>query len=126
MNNKTLSTWLRVESTFIFALTLLIYHNAEYSWTLFLMLFLVPDVSMLGYVVNKKVGALFYNMAHSYIGPAIILFLVSIKVLPNSYDILLIWASHIAFDRMLGFGLKSRASFFETHLGHIKSFSKLK
>jgi hypothetical protein len=30
-----------------------------------------------------------------------------------------IWAAHIGFDRMLGYGLKYSSSFNDTHLGRI-------
>ena len=39
------------------------------SWGLFALLFLVPDVSMIGYFVNPRVGAITYNAVHTYVGP---------------------------------------------------------
>jgi hypothetical protein len=35
------------------------------SWVLFAVLFFAPDLSMLGYLVNPKIGAAAYNAAHT-------------------------------------------------------------
>ena len=80
-------------------------------------MFLVPDVSMLGYLVGPRVGAGSYNAGHSYVGPALVALLgVSLYV----HVLLLgacIWAAHVGFDRMLGYGLKYATGFGDTHLG---------
>ena len=40
------------------------------GWPMFALLFLVPDLSMLGYFAGKRIGAIAYNTGHSYLGPA--------------------------------------------------------
>jgi hypothetical protein len=35
-----------------------------YAWWWYWVLFLTPDVGMLGYVINARVGALTYNLFH--------------------------------------------------------------
>ena len=37
-----------------------------------LILLLVPDISMLGYLYNNKIGSYIYNIGHSYIIPILI------------------------------------------------------
>ncbi len=110
---------LRLEGAAIFILTLIAYAHVEQSWWLFAVLFLVPDLSMLGYLLNSRIGAATYNAAHTLIIPAIILSLGLTFRIPLILGVGLIWLSHIGFDRMLGYGLKYASGFSNTHLGVI-------
>lgn len=104
-----MKTLLRLESIATAALILAAYAHLGGSWLMFGILFLVPDVSMLGYLVNPRIGSYTYNAVHTYAFP-IALYLVSPQIA-------LIAAAHIAVDRVMGYGLKSPTSFTETHLG---------
>ncbi|MCU1281829.1 MAG: hypothetical protein JWM53_5375 [bacterium] len=87
-------------------------------WSMFALLFLLPDLSMLGYLASRRLGAASYNAAHSYLGPAL---LVALGVACSAHGIVAIasiWAAHVGFDRLLGYGLKYGTSFGDTHLGH--------
>ncbi len=90
-----------------------------HSWWLFAALFLVPDLSMLAYFANARIGATIYNAVHSTIGPV----LVGVGGLLLGYSLLpwlaVVWAAHIGFDRMLGYGLKYASGFKDTHLGSL-------
>ncbi|MBC3765073.1 DUF4260 domain-containing protein [Neptunicella marina] len=108
---------LRTEGLFAFLAAIYFYDISGFSWVTFLIAFFIPDLSMLGYLVNNHPGAIAYNMAHSYIGAIICLtagFIFSVKVL---LLISLIWVAHIGFDRALGYGLKYTRGFGFTHLG---------
>ena len=86
---------------------------------LFLVLILVPDLSMLGYLKGKRTGAATYNVAHTYASP---IALLGVGILLNfglATALALIWITHIAVDRALGYGLKSSEGFSVTHLGRI-------
>jgi hypothetical protein len=86
------------------------------GWLEFVLLFLVPDVSMIGYVASPRVGSEIYNAVHTYVGP---LALGGYSVWSDHSQALLlslIWAAHIGLDRMLGFGLKYPTRFKDTHL----------
>ncbi len=110
---------LRVEGAVLLALSVLLYALGGMSWTLFLLLVLAPDLSMLGYLKDSRVGALSYNLGHTYLPPAV---LVAFGVLAGRLVYIslgLIWFAHIGFDRMMGFGLKYPTSFGDTHLGRI-------
>jgi hypothetical protein len=85
------------------------------GWLLFGVLFLAPDLSMLGYLAGRRIGAVCYNAAHSYIGP--IALIGAAQVEPRLLPFGLIWAAHVAFDRALGYGLKYGTAFGDTHLG---------
>lgn len=90
-----------------------------YSWWWFAALFFAPDISMLGYVINSKVGAFFYNLFH-HLGVAIVVYIAGTALsLPYLQMIGAILFAHSAFDRMLGYGLKYPDSFQNTHLGKI-------
>jgi hypothetical protein len=93
------------------------YSQVGQGWLLFALLFLFPDASMLGYLAGRRVGAVGYNLGHSYILPVT---LGVLGVLLSQHLILalsLIWVAHIGFDRMLGYGLKYPTAFGHTHLG---------
>jgi hypothetical protein len=115
------SALLRIEEATILLATLFAYQHLRYSWLLFAILFLTPDLFMLGYLVNVRVGAAIYNLAHTLTLP---LALLLISYLKHWHPALaLIWIAHIAFDRLLGYGLKYPTSFKDTHLQHIPSRS---
>jgi hypothetical protein len=113
MNPKQL---LHLEGAVIFVASLYAYQWNHGSWLLFALLFLVPDLSMIGYAINARVGAITYNAIHTYIGPLV---LGAYALFIGKHLLLLlalIWIAHIAFDRMLGFGLKYTTRFKDTHL----------
>lgn len=110
---------LRTEGLAVLTAALLVYGFYGFSWATFFMCFLLPDLSLLGYLFGKKVGAISYNCAHSYIGPAIFISFAFILGEQLYQLICLIWAAHIGFDRTLGYGLKYQNGFSYTHLGKI-------
>ena len=80
------------------------------------MLLFVPDVSALGYVVNKRVGAVVYNIVHTYVLALIVLGIGYVSELPVMMMLGVIWVAHIGMDRMCGFGLKYPSAFQDTHM----------
>ncbi len=111
------SMTLRLEGAVALAISLLGYRTLGGDWWLFAALVLVPDLSMLGYLANRSVGALFYNVGHSYLSPALLALAGLLTQAPAIYPIALIWSAHIGFDRMMGYGLKYPTGFGVTHLG---------
>lgn len=92
---------------------------ANFEWYWLIVLFGLFDISAMGYFINNRVGAFFYNVGHSLIGPAV---LTGIYILTDNQAILfvsLLWLFHIFSDRALGFGLKHITGFHHTHLGTI-------
>ena len=89
------------------------------SWWLFVALFFVPDLSMVGYVAGSKPGAALYNLAHWYVLPLACLVWGAFGHFPEALQIGLIWAAHIGFDRSLGYGLKYPEAFGVSHLGRM-------
>lgn len=110
---------LRIEGLAVLTLALFFYNAFGFNWATFFIYFLLPDLSFLGYFFGKKVGAITYNCAHSYIGPAIV-FSLFLSLGGELFQIIgVIWAAHIGFDRALGYGLKYEQGFSYTHLGKI-------
>ena len=114
-----MKTLLRLEEFLMFALALFLFSQLDYSWGLFALLFFAPDLSMIGYLANPRLGAWTYNLIH-HKGLAFTLyavgFLLSIPWLLFTATILL---GHSSFDRVLGYGLKHEDAFQNTHLGKI-------
>ncbi|MCW4453349.1 DUF4260 domain-containing protein [Flavobacterium sp. MXW15] len=112
-------TVLRLEGLCVLVACLLAYPAAGSGWPLFALLFLAPDLSFAGYLAGPRVGAAFYNAAHSYIGALALLCTGALLALPLATAVGLVWAAHIGFDRALGYGLKYPRGFGFTHLGAI-------
>jgi hypothetical protein len=111
--------WLRLEGGAILVLALLLYARSGGNWATFALLFLVPDLSIVGYLVGPRLGAALYNVAHSYVGPLLVYAAAVDFGLAGESTASLIWLAHIGFDRVVGFGLKYPTAFRDTHLGHI-------
>jgi uncharacterized protein DUF4260 len=112
-----LRRWLRMEGLTVLAAAVLVYARSDHSWLLFAVLFLTPDISFVGYVLGPRIGAAIYNIFHSYIVPVALG--CGMWVAGHSIAIPLIWAAHIGFDRLLGYGLKYPTGFGDTHLGKL-------
>jgi hypothetical protein len=107
---------LRLEGLAVLAIGIAIYAQLQASWWLFALLFLGPDVSMIGYLKDPKIGATAYNAAHTYVGPALLGGAAYGLGTMLAGQIAVIWVCHIGFDRLLGFGLKYPSGFGDTHL----------
>ncbi len=59
----------RLEGLAVFALAITLYAWTGGSWVIFLLLFLAPDLSMLGYLAGPRGGAATYNLVHTYTTP---------------------------------------------------------
>jgi hypothetical protein len=106
----------RLEGAAVLIVSLFSYHWSQGSWLPFALLFLVPDLSMLGYAANVRVGAITYNAIHTYVGPLVLAGYWFGSNRPAIFWLSLIWIAHIGLDRMLGFGLKYPTRFNDTHL----------
>jgi hypothetical protein len=110
---------LRLEGLALFIGMTLLYGIWDGSWWVYVILFLVPDISFAAYLAGPKFGALVYNAAHSYLGPMALMTTGFASGEPLTLSIAMIWLAHIGIDRALGFGLKYEAGFAFTHLGRI-------
>ena len=89
------------------------------AWWLFFAWLLAPDLSMIGYTINTRVGAVLYNLAHHQ-GLAIVVFAIGFYLsTPSLIFAGMVLFGHSALDRLLGYGLKYPDDFKHTHLGWI-------
>jgi len=115
---KAMAFTIRIEEAAL--TTVAIYFLTKYnlglpvwSWVL---LFFSPDLSMIGYLVSPRTGALTYNLFHHRAVAVILLavgFLMHMDILIASG---LLLVAHSSFDRMLGYGLKFPDDFKHTSL----------
>jgi hypothetical protein len=114
-----MKTILKMEELAMFALAYFYFLQLNFAGWWFWALLLTPDVGMLGYLVNSRVGAVSYNLFH-HKGLAILVgglgYLLHNEVIVLAGVILF---AHAAFDRIMGYGLKYAQGFNYTHLGEI-------
>lgn len=110
---------LHIEGFAVLVLSVYFYGQSQFSWLLFFILLFAPDISMIGYLLNNKVGAIIYNLFHTY--SLSISVVICGLIVPNEtlLAIGLIWSAHIGMDRMIGYGLKYPTEFKATHLNRV-------
>ena len=114
-----MKTTLKLEEAMMLALSLFLFQENNFSWTWFAILFLAPDLGLLGYLINAQTGAVAYNLAH-HKGIAVLIYLGGIYfAIPQLQFTGILMFAHSSFDRILGYGLKFPDSFHHTHLGMI-------
>jgi len=99
-----------VAATFIFS-------RLPFAWWWLPALFLVPDLSMLGYLVGLRTGAVTYNLVHHKALAVAVLLLGWWQQQPLTLLVGSVLLFHAAFDRLIGYGLKYSSGFQHTHLG---------
>lgn len=110
---------IKIEELVMFLFSILLFNELDFPWWYYLVFFLAPDLSMFGYLVNAKVGAICYNIFH-HRAIALVIYMAGF-FLGNELLLFtgIILFGHASFDRMLGYGLKYFDSFNNTHLGVI-------
>jgi hypothetical protein len=92
-------------------------HYGNTGWWLFAGFLIAPDLALLlGFGAQLEKGRLhrravpFYNAAHSFWGPALLA--GASLVMPAGWLVAaLAWALHIAWDRTIGYGMRTRDGF---------------
>ena len=114
-----MNKWIKTEELLQFILGIYLFNTMDWSWWWFVLFLLSPDISMVGYLLSTKIGAICYNIFH-HKGIAI---LIGLLGWVGHYEIMLfagiILFSHSAMDRIFGYGLKYPDDFKHTHLGWI-------
>lgn len=110
---------IRLEELLLFILALFLFSRLDYGWGAYALLFFAPDLSMLGYLANPRIGAWTYDFVHNK-GLAVVLYILghlfSMPWLMLAGTLIL---GHSSLDRVLGYGLKYPDAFQNTHLGWI-------
>ena len=119
MVQGSVRSWLRLEGLAAFGAGLVLFGVSGGSWLLLLPLLLLPDVSAVGYLGGPRMGAMTYNLAHSWApGFAALAFGIWLAW-PTMLALAAILIAHVGMDRAAGYGLKLSSSFQDTHLGRI-------
>jgi hypothetical protein len=103
MNTKTL---IKLEELAFVVLSFYLFLALDYAWWWFPLLFFVPDVSMIGYLINQKVGAITYNFIHHKALAVFLYLLGSLTQLHGLQFAGLVMFGHSSLDRLLGFELQ--------------------
>lgn len=113
--------WQRAEGVLVFLAGLVVFSQIDSGvvWWAAVLWFFAPDLSFLGYLLGPKIGGAIYNTVHIYAFGLIVLATGLVLTLPVITGMGALWLAHCGFDRALGYGLKSRYSFSDTHLGPI-------
>jgi hypothetical protein len=113
-----------LEEAAMLALSIYLFSRLSFAWWVYLALILTPDLSMIGYMVNTRVGAGLYNFFH-HKAVAIVVYIAGLYLNSEVVQLIgLILFGHSCMDRMLGYGLKYPDSFQNTHLGMIGKKNK--
>jgi hypothetical protein len=114
-----MKTLLKIEEFFLLGFAIFLFSQLGMSWWLFALLFLAPDLSMVGYLSNPRVGSWTYNLVH-HKGTAVTLYVLGyLTTTPWLMFTGTLLLAHSSFDRVFGYGLKYPDSFHATHLGVI-------
>jgi len=110
---------LRLEGLAVLVGALLLYFDAGFGWLILLLLFLAPDLSMLGYLAGPALGSLTYDVAHTYALPIALGVAGVLGGSDTALQLALVWLAHIGLDRLVGYGLKYPSGFKDTHLQRV-------
>lgn len=108
---------LRIEEAFLFGLSIYAFSLTDFAWWWYLALILLPDIGMLGYLMNSRIGAWSYNLFHHKAVAAVLLFTGWQFQLDGVLLAGIIHFGHSSMDRLFGYGLKYESGFKQTHLG---------
>jgi hypothetical protein len=97
----------------------LAYWHVGGNWLLFAILLFAPDVGMLGYLVNPRLGAAIYNLFHLPLWPTGLILAGWFVGVPLALQIGLIWLCHLGLDHLAGSGFKYPTKFQDTHLQRV-------
>jgi hypothetical protein len=114
--NGTVVRWLRLEGLAALAAGVALYGALGGDWLWLLPLLLVPDLSMVGYLRDTRLGAAGYNLVHNWAIGLAVLGLGLATVTPALEIAGAVLIAHVGMDRVSGFGLKYPTAFRDTHL----------
>ena len=101
---------------FLLSIVLINMLPVNFAWWAWILLFLVPDLSMVGYIANNRVGAFIYNLFHHQLIAVIVAGIGLLLQQPYVELAGLILLGHSSLDRAMGYGLKLDKGFKFTHL----------
>ena len=119
MHSKALHFIVKIEYLILAAFMAIFYIKVgdfDVAWYWPVLTFFAFDISMIGYLINARVGAIIYNIGHSLVGPGLLAIIYTLTINEVVLFVTIIWLFHIFLDRTFGLGLKHTTSFHHTHL----------
>ncbi len=110
---------LHLEGLALFAAAAVVYVDRDYTLWLVLVLFLAPDLGLLGYLAGPRIGAAVYNALHTTTVPIVLGVAALLTDSTLGIEIALIWLAHIGIDRAIGYGLKYEDAPKPTHMQRV-------
>jgi len=110
---------LRLEEAVMVGLAFFLSLQLPFQGWVFWAWLLAPDLGMIGYLFNVRMGAILYNITH-HKALAIGLYMAGFWL--NNAELMLagvVLFAHSSMDRIFGYGLKYADDFKNTHLGWI-------
>ena len=111
-------TTLHLEGLAVLAAAVWVYFaQLEASWIAFALL--LPDLSLLGFLRDTRLGAVMYNAVHNYVLVIAVIAAGFVSGTDAVTGLGLILAAHVGMDRAMGYGLKYPTAFVHTHLQRV-------
>ena len=110
---------LHAEGAAVAAAAVALYFDAGFEWWVLVVLALAPDLAAAGYLAGPRVGAVAYDLAHTYLWPVALAGVGVLTETDIAVQLGLIWLTHIGVDRAIGYGLKYPTGFKDTHLQRV-------
>jgi hypothetical protein len=101
-----MKTLIKLEEFGLVLLSFYLFLALKYAWWWFPLLFFVPDISLIGFLINEKAGATTYNFIHHKALSVVLYLLGSFAQMPALQLAGLVMLGHSSFDRALGFQLQ--------------------
>lgn len=111
--------FLHLEGAAILITSLILYANQQFNWWAFALFLMTPDLAILLYPINPRLGSMAYNLVHTIIFPLTLAIFSVFNGSDLGLQIALIWLAHIGMDRAFGYGFKYSGEFKETHFSRL-------
>lgn len=112
---------IRIEEAALFLLSWYFFCDAGFAWWWWWVWLLAPDISMVGYLINARIGAYLYNFVHHKAIAVLVILIGTMSLSPWLAAAGWLLLGHSSMDRVFGYGLKYLSGFKDTHLGRIGS-----
>ena len=114
-----MKTMIKLEEAAIFLLATYLFSQLNLTWWIFPALLFLPDLSMLGYLLDNKIGAVIYNVVH-HRGISVVIYIVGLLLNINVIALIgVILLAHSSLDRVFDYGLKYFKGFKYTNLAEL-------
>ena len=97
---------IQLEEILFFIGSIFLFTQLDLAWWWFIALIFTPDISMIAYLVNSKIGAITYNIFH-HRGLAIAILIIGWQTNAPIVSLCgIILFGHASLDRIFAYGLK--------------------